>query len=183
MAYKNKLIFNPVTGQHIRFLVTAKDSDGRFLEMVSTYHARSVEPAAHYHPYQDETFTVIEGELTMRIDNQLITLHPGESMYIPRNKVHTMWNNTDVKTVVSWQVQPAMNTELLLETLFGLAANGKVNAKGMPPLPQLALIATHYIDVLRLAKPPLPVQKVLFGILGGVGRLLGYKAVYKEYLD
>ena len=76
-----------------------------------------------------------------------------------------------------------MNTEHLLETITGLATKGKVNAKGMPPLPQLALIALHYFDVLRLAKPPLSVQKALFGILAAVGRLLGYKAVYEEYLD
>jgi len=183
MAYKNKFISNPVTGQDILFLITAKDSNGEYLEMESTYNARSIEPAPHYHPYQDEAFTVTEGELTINMDNLIVVLHTGESMYIPRNKVHAMWNNTDAKTVVNWQVQPAMNTEHLLETITGLAADGKVNAKGMPPLPQLALIAIHYTDVLRLAKPPLGVQKVLFGILSGVGRLMGYKAVYDEYLD
>ena len=58
--------------------------------MESTYNARSVEPAAHYHPYQDEAFTVIQGELTISIDNRIVILHAGESMYIPRNKVHAM---------------------------------------------------------------------------------------------
>lgn len=183
MAYKNKFISNPVTGQDIRFLTTANDSNGEYLEMESTYNARSVEPAPHYHPYQDEAFTVKEGELTISMDNRITALHAGESMYIPRNKVHAMWNNTDAKTVVNWQVQPAMNTEYLLETITGLAANGKVNAKGMPALPQLALIASKYTNELRLAKPPFILQKVLFTVIGCFGRLLGYKAVYKEHLD
>ncbi|WP_345955011.1 hypothetical protein [Mucilaginibacter sp. PAMB04168] len=47
-----------------------------------------------------------------------------------------------------------MNTEHLLETITGLATNGKTNSSGMPPLLQLALTADYFMNVLRLAKPP-----------------------------
>lgn len=52
MAYQNKIIRNPRTRQDIRFLQTAKDTDGKVLEMEANYNSHSKEPAAHYHPYQ-----------------------------------------------------------------------------------------------------------------------------------
>ena len=39
-------------------------------------------------------------------------------------------------------------------------------------------IPRAYEDVLILARPPRPVQTVLFGSLAAAGRLLGYKADY-----
>ena len=66
MAYRNKIIRNVQLGQEIRFLQTAKDTDGTLLEMESTYHAASKEPPPHYHPHQEEDFTVVEGELHVR---------------------------------------------------------------------------------------------------------------------
>jgi hypothetical protein len=43
-----------------------------------------------------------------------------------------MWNNSDGKTIVNWKVQPARNTENLLEMASGLANDGKTNANGLP---------------------------------------------------
>jgi hypothetical protein len=37
MAYKSKIITNPIFGQHIEFLQTAKDTDGKLLEMEVSY--------------------------------------------------------------------------------------------------------------------------------------------------
>jgi len=37
MAFKNKIILNPKTRNEIKFLQTSKDSDGKILEMESTY--------------------------------------------------------------------------------------------------------------------------------------------------
>ena len=41
-----------------------------------------------------------------------------------------------------------------------------------------ALIAREYEDEFRLASPPWAVQRLLFGSLAPVGRLLGYRAKY-----
>jgi hypothetical protein len=42
------------------------------------------------------------------------------------------------------------------------------------------LINEHWNEAY-LTKPPLLVQKVMFGALAPVGRLLGYKAHYPKY--
>jgi hypothetical protein len=54
--------------------------------------------------------------------------------------------------------------ETWFETVFGLQRDGKVDPKnGLPNLLQLALIAREY--EFYLARPPLFVQRVLFGLL------------------
>jgi hypothetical protein len=60
MAYKAKIIGNAKTKQTLEFITTSKESDGRLLEMISAYEPHSKEPAQHYHPLQDEQFTVLE---------------------------------------------------------------------------------------------------------------------------
>ncbi|MHA4809702.1 cupin domain-containing protein [Flavitalea flava] len=183
MAYKNKIISNPVTKQDIHFLQTSRDTEGRLLEMEATYHGRSKEPVAHYHPFQEEDFRVITGELTVKINGKdRQTLKAGDRLHIPSNQVHSMWNAGTEKTIVNWQVRPAMDTENLLETMTGLAVDGKTNESGMPPILQIALTAGRFGRVLRLSKPPFLVQKVLFSLLKPIAYLSGYKPVYKKYL-
>ncbi len=48
----------------------------------------------------------------------------------------------------------------------------------MPSLLRAALIAREYEDEFRLASPPWAIQRLLFGSLALVGRLLGYQAEY-----
>lgn len=183
MAFKNKQISNPKTGQDIKFLQTAKDTDGKLLEMEATYNSHSKEPAAHYHPFQVEDFTILSGQLTVRMDEHLKVLKQGDTLHIPINKVHSMWNDTDEKTIVNWKIQPAMDTDNLLETATGLAIDGKTNNDGMPNILQVALMANKYSDVFRLANPPFAVQKILFIILTPFSYLFGYRPTYKKYLD
>ena len=183
MAYKNKVIRNPVTGHEMRFLQTAADTGGQLLEIEATYHVASKPPALHYHPMQDEVFTVLEGSLTVQLGNELKQLHVGDTLHIPSNTVHAMWNPATAKAVVNWQVRPALSTEHFLETGTGLAADGKVNDNGMPPLLQVALLAKKFSNVFRLAKPSYGIQKTLFRVLSPIAYLSGYRSTYKKYLD
>ena len=183
MAFRNKQISNPKTGQDIKFLQTAKDTNGSLLEMEATYNSQSKEPAAHYHPFQVEDFTVLSGQLTVRIDRQLKVLKKGDRLHIPINKIHSMWNDTYGKTIVNWKVQPAMYTDNLLETATGLAIDGKTNDDGIPNIFQAALMANKYSDVFRLSKAPFAIQKTLFIILTPFSYLFGYRPTYKKYLD
>ena len=183
MAYKNKIIRNPATGQHIRFLQTSCDTEGQLLEMESTFAPHSVEPLQHYHPKQHETFTVLEGSLQVRINGRVWVLQAGDTLEIPAKTSHAMWNASDKKAVVNWKVEPALCTEYFLETGMGLAAQGKVNKKGLPPILQTALLAERYKNVFRLAKPPYMLQRAVFKVLAPVAKWKGYKAVYDELID
>lgn len=183
MAYQNKILRNPKTQQEIRFLQTAKDTGGQLLEMESTYNLHSPEPPPHYHPYQAEDFIIVSGEMTVRINGQVRVLKQGDTLHVPANTVHSMWNDTGQKAVVNWKVRPALDTEHFFETFTGLAIDGKTNDTGMPPFLQVALLVNKYDRVFRLAKPPFPVQKILFSLVTPFAYLKGYKSSYPEYLD
>ncbi|RYZ99180.1 MAG: cupin domain-containing protein [Sphingobacteriaceae bacterium] len=183
MAFKGKTLHNPVSGQTITFIQTGKDTNGKLLEMETVYRSRSVIPAEHYHPFQDEYFTVIEGEVRVKLDGKTSMLRTGDTLHIPANMRHAMWNPGSSKAVVNWQVRPALTTEYLFETTWGLAADGKVNKNGMPNMLQLALTVSKFSDVFRVIKPPVIIQKVLFGLITPVAYLLGYRPTYNRYLN
>jgi hypothetical protein len=46
---------------------------------------------------------------------------------------------------------------------------------------QLAVLLETTMPASYAAGPPIPVQRVLFGLLGRLGRVAGYKAAYPEY--
>ncbi len=177
------MLINPVTRQDIRFLRTARDTNGELLEMETTYNSHSKEPPLHFHPAQTEDFKVVYGELTVRMDGKIKKLKAGDSLHIAPNERHAMWNNSNGKTVVHWQIKPALNSEQLFETIIGLAKDGKTNSKGMPSLLQTALTAQSFFPVFRLAKPSFTMQRLLFGILRPIAHLAGYKATYDKYID
>ena len=70
----------------------------------------------------------------------------------------------------------------MIRNAFGLAQDGKTDAKGRPRLLQAALFAREFDDVIRFTKPPRLVQELLFGSLAPIARLLGYRGSYPEYM-
>ena len=65
--------------------------------------------------------------------------------------------------------------------LFGLASDGKTDRMGLPKPLQLASLAIEFSDEVRLAWPPVIVQRVLFVPLAALGRLAGYRGWYPRY--
>lgn len=183
MAYANKTITNSKTGQMIRFVKTAKDTDGQLLEMVATFKEHGLEPVAHYHPHQVEDFRIMAGELAVRINGKVQIFRPGDRFHVAKNTIHSMWNPTGQPTIANWQVRPALETEYFLETTTGLANDGKTNASGVPSVLQISLLMGRYARVFRLTKPGRAVQKIVFSMLAPIACVLGYKSTYPQYLD
>jgi quercetin dioxygenase-like cupin family protein len=175
MAIRGHEITNPKTGQRIKFVQTTNDTKGSFLEMLSTYETNSIEPPSHYHPFQEEYFEVVSGELSIRMNGEVELMGPGHQLYIAKNTSHAMWNNSNKPTTVRWKVVPAMDTERFLETLTGLAHEGKTGPDGRPGIFQVALTANRFCNVFRFARPPYLVQKIFFTLLTPIAYLLGYE--------
>lgn len=183
MAFKNKEIRNPQTGQTIRFLRTSEETGGALLEMESIYETNSVEPPAHYHPKQEEDFLVLEGELMVRADGTERVLKRGDRLHIARNVVHSMWNKSRRRTVVKWRVMPALDTEYLLETTSGLAQEGKTDAFERPSLLLSGVADKPFLLCIRLARPTYFVQRLIFLLLTRFSYLAGYRSTYRHHLD
>jgi hypothetical protein len=58
------------------------------------------------------------------------------------------------------EIRPALQFESLIETMFGLAADGKTNRKGMPNALRLAVIANAHFDTVQLPFPPAFMQRM-----------------------
>ena len=76
-------------------------------------------------------------------------------------------------------MRPALHFELLLESMFALAADGKTNRKGMPNLLRLAVIANAHFDTVQLPFPPAMLQRIGLALGSPVGKLVGYGATYE----
>lgn len=183
MAYAGKKIANRFNRQTIEFVTTTKDSNGAVLEMISAWDPGSVKPPAHYHPIQQERFTMLEGELHIQLEDAVIILGRGRSITIDAGIIHSMWNESNVQAKAVWRVTPALDTEYLLETGCGLAADNKMNTKGNPGILQSILLLKRFSKEYRLAKPPYNIQNVIVMFLAPLARLAGKKAMYRKYID
>ena len=67
--------------------------------------------------------------------------------------------------------------------MFGLAADGKTNRKGMPNPLRLAVVAREHFDDVRLPFPPAWMQRMGLAAGAPLGRALGYRPVYVPAID
>jgi quercetin dioxygenase-like cupin family protein len=116
--------------------------DQALLEVEATYQGGGSPPPAHLHPAQDERFEVRAGAMRTRIDGQDGVVGAGETIEVPRNTVHQMWNDSDEPAVVTWRTSPAGRT---LEWFRELAALQRGEASAEP-----AVLLEQYSDVFRL---------------------------------
>ena len=178
MAKAGDVIENPVIGDRVVFLRTGAETGGALLEIDLFAKPGASGPPEHVHPHHEERFTVLAGTLSGRIGGRSIAAGPGEELVVPPGTPHTWWNagNTDFHVRVA--LRPAGRMDEFLEAAYGLAKDGRTNAKGLPSLLQLAVLVTAYFDTNHLAKPPLVIQKIVFGPLAILGRLLRYRSDY-----
>jgi mannose-6-phosphate isomerase-like protein (cupin superfamily) len=173
-----EVLENPVTRERAVIIeLPWQNAHGRAVaEMTALPGARVV--GEHLHPAIHESFSVLEGELTVICDGKQSTLRAGERADIEPGVWHDWFNRGAVDAVVRVEVTPGERFAHMLETLFGLARDGHVNAKGMPDLFQLALTAQEFSDVVVFRKPPPRVQRIVFGALAPIARRRGYRATY-----
>jgi mannose-6-phosphate isomerase-like protein (cupin superfamily) len=178
MIRTGDVIHNSITGETIRFVETAADTDGERVVIDVLVEPNGFVASAHLHPYQTEVFEVVEGELTFKLGRATVTAMAGESVTVEPGMAHKFWNATETAARFRCVISPALQFEKLLETMFGLANDGKTNKKGLPNPLRLAVIANHHFDDVRLPFPPASIQKLGLVFGSPTGRLLGYKPGY-----
>jgi quercetin dioxygenase-like cupin family protein len=181
MARAGDEIVDPNTEERLIFRKTANETNGELLQLDWIGKAGWKAGPLHVHRYQEERFEVISGTLGSHVAGVERIHEVGEVVVAPAGSVHTVWNaggeEEEVHSLVEFR--PALRSETVLETLAGLAQDGKTNKAGIPKNPlRLGLIVHDYEDEIYFAQPPLFVQRMIFGVLAKVGRLLGYRAEY-----
>lgn len=175
MAARGDTYENPVTGQRLTFLVTTADTGGAALEVETAYRPGGARPPLHFHPSQQEDFEVLEGAVEAMVGAERRTLRAGDALTVPPGTPHAMWCEA-APARLRWRTAPALETEAFFETVWGLAAAGRMTSRGVLRLSQMALTGPEFKDEFRLAKPAWLTQMAIFTMLGPIARLQGLSA-------
>jgi quercetin dioxygenase-like cupin family protein len=172
-------IENPVTGERITFHKTSRDTGGEYVLVETVLQPSATVAAAHSHPYQSESFHVIEGNVGMKVGREKMELEAGDAVTVLPRTAHKFWNAGDGQARFTCEVRPAGAFEQLIETMFNLAADGKTSKRGMPNPLRLAVIARHHFDDVRLPVVPHVLQRVALALGAPLGRAFGYREAYE----
>ena len=138
--------------------------------------------AKHVHAYTTERFEVLSGAVRFHVDGREELTRPGQQVEVSPGVVHDWWNVGDDDAHVLVDIRPAQRFELMIQNLYGLANDGKTNARGVPRLLPLALFAREFRREGEFVRPPRIVQRILFALLSPLARARGYRAINPEYL-
>jgi quercetin dioxygenase-like cupin family protein len=183
MSKAGDVFENPVTGEFGYIRLGTQETNGELSVADLRVRPGGAVIGAHIHPTIDERFTVLKGKIGYMLGSQKGVLQPGDCVNLPHGIPHDWWNAGDEEARVIVEIRPAARFEQMATTLFCLAREGKTNQKGVPNPLQMAVIAKEFEDVVVFLNPPPWVQRLLFGILAPLGRLLGYKAIYPHHLQ
>jgi quercetin dioxygenase-like cupin family protein len=172
MADAGDVIENPITGQRLTFLVTSADSDGELSAAKGSFPPGGFAGVSHIHPDQDEHFEVLAGRAGFEVDGRRRVLTAGETIDVPRGTKHTFANAGPDEMQVRAEFRPGLpSTEQFYEIYFAFAQQGRVNAKAIPDLLDIAAVWPITSEHAILASPPAAIQHALFRALAPIARI------------
>ncbi|MEP7373848.1 MAG: cupin domain-containing protein [Chitinophagaceae bacterium] len=178
MIKQGNSITNARTGQRMIFLQTWAETNGTQLQIECFSPVTTLKEPEHIHPFQENRFKLLNGELCFCINGKEQIVYAGDSISIPKNVPHHFRNSGNTEAHYIQEFYPALRIDRLFETFFALARDGKLNRKGAPNIFRTSVIMLAHEKEIRLAKPAWVLQKTLFTLLAPVGKLLGYKDEY-----
>jgi quercetin dioxygenase-like cupin family protein len=178
MIQAGDVLENPVTGERLVFRKTSRETNGEAVVLETFVKPNGLVAAAHLHPFQEERFEVLRGKVGFRVGRKELVAEPGQRITVPAGTGHKFWNAGEEEVHFVCEVRPALQFERLIETMFGLANDGKTNRKGMPNPLRLAVIARNHFDDVRLPFPPAWIQRMGLALGAPLGQLFGYQATY-----
>ena len=123
---EGKVIQNPIGGRMV-VKVREGDTGGSYSVHDNIIPAGSPGPLSHLHRDHEETFYILEGELTVQVGGRRITAPTGSFVVIPRGVVHQPSNPGTEPTRVLLIFSPAG-----MEHFFEEAAEGRIPLQAVP---------------------------------------------------
>jgi quercetin dioxygenase-like cupin family protein len=105
--YEEELL---IMGGRFDLKVSGRDTGGE-LCIYDTVRESKGGPALHRHHLQDEWFYVIRGEFIVRVGDDTLNLHPGDSAFAPRKVPHAFAKISDGEAQMLVLFQPAGTIE------------------------------------------------------------------------
>jgi len=175
-------IENPVTGDRIEFLASPLHGDAGPLVYRCTLAPNAKGSPLHLHRTISETFRVEQGVLEMEIGaaGAVRALVAGQFVDAAPGLAHSFRNPLPEPTVFVSTVTSGTQFEKFLRSVYGLAADGRTNADGMPTDPRALALTVHYADLV-IPSIPRAAQAALVGALTGLARMTGIERDFERY--
>lgn len=125
-------IENPVTGERIVFVDTARDTNGERVAVDWFWTRADHHTPPHIHPGMEERWEVVSGRVLFLIAGAEVTAGPGDVVVAPPGTPHCGRNLGPGGVHLRVQFRPALRWEALIQRLFLLAARGCTDERGMP---------------------------------------------------
>jgi quercetin dioxygenase-like cupin family protein len=184
MAGTGQVICNPLSGEQIVIRQPAAGPDGpegpggSVLTWELNLAPGGRVPSSHAHPEQEETFTVLDGELKFRIGWRSVRAQAGQTVRIRPGTVHHFANHAARPARVLVQTRPALEMADLLATAAAMAREQHAASRALPRPLDLALFMRDFEREVRA--PYLPAALVR-GVTRTLARLAAARGLDAHY--
>jgi quercetin dioxygenase-like cupin family protein len=185
MAHVGQTIEHPLSGERLTFLETAATTGGDLLKISIEMAPGGTLGQPHVHPRAVEEFEVLSGRIQIKTSGKTRVADAGESIIIPRGADHIWGNPFDDPATITVAVRPALKLETFFETVFGLASDGKMNAKTQrtSSFLQGILLMHEYREEVTLPGVAGVAIRGMGTVFAPLARARGYRARYPQYSD
>src|SRR6516162_8395672 len=125
------------SGHLMTFLATAEDTQGKFA-LIDAVARKGNVPPPHIHHREEETFYVLEGEMTVSVGDPTIKATPGTMVCLPRDVAH------------SFVIDSEQGRVLILLTPAGLEGWFKEFSVPAPAMTLPPQVEVPYSDIQRM---------------------------------
>ncbi|GAA5508437.1 cupin domain-containing protein [Novipirellula caenicola] len=141
-----------VVGDVYRFLATGDETGGKYA-MWEAIVPPGGGPPPHIHSREEESFYILEGEITFHVGDERIVATPGTFANMPVGSRHSFKNETDKTARMILSVAPAGLEQMFFEVGVRLDEG---SAEALPPTEQeiekLMAVAPNYGIEIKLPK-------------------------------
>lgn len=136
-------------------LADGNDTGGRF-SMMEQLLPKGSGPGPHKHTWSDETFYMLDGEITLLVGDEIRTARKGDFIMVPRSTRHAFRVDSDTARFLNGYTPASM--EALIVELATPASERNLPPKGAvaPPAMNPALLQRYGMDVLPGPDPLRP---------------------------
>lgn len=138
-----------VVGDVYRFLANGDETDGRYAMFEAVVFPGGGSPP-HIHSREEESFFVLEGEITLQVGDDRIVARAGTFANMPVGSLHSFRNDTDklVRMIVS--VAPAGLEKMFLEVGQPVALGQQALPPSKAEIDKLLAVAPRYGIEIRV---------------------------------
>ena len=141
VAATDGVIIPGPTGQQMIVKVSGAASRGAYSLIEYSHSPGAPGPPPHLHREHEEAFFVLEGELTLAVGPDLVTVRAGQTAVVPRGLVHQPSNRSARPVRFVFLSSPPM------DEFFAELARLVTRTGGQPPASELAALGERYDSI------------------------------------